>query len=169
MLIVGARAEAKFDVNWTWQSSFESEQYRHTLLNDTSDGSIQSLDSLVTATAEWNSVTGTFALESNNLLTTDRQSSVAKKLIVQELFWQPEAELAGVPLDLSIGKQRLDWDVGYGFRPWIFLSRTSATRWGYRLTKVLARSRHPGLMASVNGNWWQPMSPGPQPIRIRPG
>ncbi|EHS5725361.1 hypothetical protein KV860_004838 [Escherichia coli] len=117
MLIVGTRAEAKFDVNWTWQSSFESEQYRHTLLNDTSDGSIQSLDSLVTATAEWNSVTGTFALESNNLLTTDSQSSVAKKLIVQELFWQPEAELAGVTLDLSIGKQRLDWDVGYGFRP----------------------------------------------------
>ncbi|OSN08341.1 hypothetical protein AU512_13685 [Lonsdalea iberica] len=117
MLIVSVRAEAKFDVNGTWQSSFESEQYRHTKLNDTSSGSIQSLDSLVTATVEWDSVTGTFDLEGNNLLTTDSQSSVDKKLIVQELFWQPETELAGVPLDLSIGKQRLDWGVGYGFRP----------------------------------------------------
>lgn len=117
MLIVSVRSEAKFDVNWTWQSSFESEQYRHTKLNDTSSGSIQSLNSLATATVEWDSVTGTFDLEGNNLLTTDSQRSVDQKLILQELFWQPETELVGVPLDLSIGKQRLDWGVGYGFRP----------------------------------------------------
>lgn len=117
MLIVSVGAEAKFDVNWTWQSSFESEQYRYTKLKDTSSESIQSLDSLVTATVEWDNITGTFDLEGNNLLTTDSQSSVDKKLIVRELLWQPETELAGVPLDLSIGKQRLDWGVGYGFRP----------------------------------------------------
>lgn len=117
VLIISVRAEAKFDVNWTWQSSFESEQYRHTKLNETSSGSIQYLKSLVTATVEGDSITGIFDLEGNNFLTTDSQSSVDNKLIVQELFWQPETELAGVPLDLSIGKQRLDWGVGYGFRP----------------------------------------------------
>lgn len=118
MLIVGGQAEAKLDVNWTWQSSFEKEQPRHSKLNVAPGGTVvQSLDSLLTSKVEWDSVTGTFALVGNHLLTTASQDAAEKKFIVQELFWQPETALAGVPIDLSIGKERLDWGVGYGFRP----------------------------------------------------
>ncbi|ROP59494.1 hypothetical protein EDF81_2302 [Enterobacter sp. BIGb0383] len=117
MLITGVRAEANLNVNWTWQNSLESEQSRHTKLNNDSGGSTQSLDSLITSTVEWNNITGTFVMTGNNLLATDSQNSTDKKFIVQELFWQPEMKIAGLPLDISVGKERLDWGVGYGFRP----------------------------------------------------
>ncbi|WP_240181454.1 hypothetical protein, partial [Vibrio cholerae] len=50
------------------------------------------------------------------LYRSDEQAKETR-LTLSELFWQGESTLAGQTLDITAGKIRLDWGVGYGYRP----------------------------------------------------
>jgi len=105
---ISIKGEAKPGIDWVWQSSFKYSRYHDSKIDTASDNSSdQSFDSLLSAKINWQRFTGMVALE----------ESSKSDVTVQELFWQPEISLAGMSFDGSIGKERLDWGVGYGFRP----------------------------------------------------
>jgi hypothetical protein len=69
----------------------------------------------------WKDFIGLFALKGSSLWTNELSNNVEHSfetdVIVQELFWQASAGTNSMSIDYLIGKVRLDWGVGYGYRP----------------------------------------------------
>jgi hypothetical protein len=106
------------ELSWSWQLSAQQERLRARYFAiQAEQRSTQSLDGLLNLSMKWYRWTGMFAWHGKDLLTTDTQVSTDQDVTIQELFWQSDVEMAGIPLDLTVGKMRLDWGVGYGYRP----------------------------------------------------
>ncbi|WP_333003988.1 hypothetical protein [Vibrio coralliilyticus] len=104
--------------NWDWTVSVSQSQHRgsawfepHTASNT------EQLDALLRVQAEWQNWSGLLAAKSSQLASSNSSDSTDNELIVQEFFWQGVWETGVLPIDMTLGKIRLDWGVGYGYRP----------------------------------------------------
>ncbi|NOH52159.1 hypothetical protein F0266_04375 [Vibrio coralliilyticus] len=104
--------------NWDWTVSVSQSQHRDSVWFEPHTAShTEQLDALLRVQAEWQSWSGLFAAQSSQLASSNSSDSADNELIVQELFWQGVWETGVLPLDMTLGKIRLDWGVGYGYRP----------------------------------------------------
>ncbi|MGC9459896.1 hypothetical protein [Vibrio genomosp. F10] len=105
-------------LDWDWQLSLNQTAHRETvLLGQPKRSDTGTLDALIDVQASWKDLTGLFALKGNALWSNDDTRSLDTDVIVQELFWQGSTEAWEQSVDLTLGKVRLDWGVGYGYRP----------------------------------------------------
>ncbi|MDN3681281.1 hypothetical protein QWZ04_13215 [Vibrio tapetis subsp. quintayensis] len=104
--------------NWDWMISAQhnsvNEQAQYFPDNRSSNGSISGLLDLEVMGQQW---VGLAAIKANDLYHSDNASSVSSEVILRELFWQGSVEVADTSIDITAGKMRLDWGVGYGYRP----------------------------------------------------
>lgn len=104
--------------NWDWTVSVSQSQHRDSVWFEPHTAShTEQLDELLRVQAEWQSWSGLFAAQSSQLASSNSSDSADNELIAQELFWQGVWETGVLPLDMTLGKIRLDWGVGYGYRP----------------------------------------------------
>jgi len=116
--MVSGSGLAQPSFNWDWTVSGSQNQHRESVWFEPHTAShTEQLDALLRVQAEWQSWSGLFAAQSSQLASSNSSDSADNELIVQELFWQGVWETGVLPLDMTLGKIRLDWGVGYGYRP----------------------------------------------------
>ncbi|MGF1697060.1 hypothetical protein L4D20_17665 [Vibrio kyushuensis] len=109
---------SELNLDWDWELSTSSTAHRDTTLTGKAmPTKTESLDALLDVQASWKELTGLFALKGTSIWNSDDQQTFDADGIVQELFWQTSIDVGALPIDLTFGKVRLDWGVGYGYRP----------------------------------------------------
>ncbi|MCG6274321.1 hypothetical protein K6U70_19605 [Vibrio vulnificus] len=111
---------------WDWALSYEAAQSRQSVFTTTQYAHRSELNAMLdlqlayhTQQGQW---TSSFALYSDGLYLNNGERSVwwesrDSQWVVRELAWLGEWQVGDWLLDVSIGKLRLDWGVGYGYRP----------------------------------------------------
>lgn len=118
LLIVSSSVNANVQLEWDWMiSSDYVEKRESTIFVNSERNNAQSVNALLDAQITWKNWTGLFAIKGNELYSNESQHQFDAEFVVQELFWQSSFELGTTSLDMSVGKMRLDWGVGYGYRP----------------------------------------------------
>ncbi|MBW3695219.1 hypothetical protein EK599_05910 [Vibrio sp. T187] len=115
----------EWNMAWDWQVSAESVQSRETPFIPNNEHSSQSVNALLDLELTYGEWLGLFAVKANDLYshtTNSTSPETESEFIIRELFWQggielPESVFGGHYLDITLGKVRLDWGVGYGYRP----------------------------------------------------
>ncbi|NAZ91180.1 hypothetical protein [Vibrio toranzoniae] len=110
---------------WDWQLSAESVESRESPFSPLASDQRQSLNGLLDLEVGYGNWLGLFAVKANEMLSNNPQGqevNFESEFIVRELFWQGGVELSNSVigdhyLDVTLGKVRLDWGVGYGYRP----------------------------------------------------
>ncbi|WP_371131880.1 hypothetical protein [Vibrio sp. AH4] len=113
-----AQAEPSFDWDWTVSASHIRPNDASLLSSATGQHSetYEQMDALLDLQSRWQGWTASLALTATSFYDTGDQSRDTT-FTLSELFWQGEREVAGQTLDITAGKIRLDWGVGYGYRP----------------------------------------------------
>lgn len=121
LLVGGLQAKAQASelaLEWDWVVSGHSTSHRDSaLLGEAEQSSSQSLDALLDVEARMHNWTGLFALKGSDIASNQNDASYDGELIVQELFWQGSVNTLQTDIEVTLGKMRLDWGVGYGYRP----------------------------------------------------
>ncbi|UQV24259.1 hypothetical protein [Vibrio sp. J383] len=110
---------------WDWQLSAEAVESRESPFSPLPSDNRQSFNGLLDLEVGYGNWLGLFAVKANDILSNNPQqhdASFESEFIVRELFWQGGVELSNSAfgdhyLDVTLGKVRLDWGVGYGYRP----------------------------------------------------
>lgn len=108
-------AEPTFQWDWI-VSAATSKQQTSLLFGEPEKNNSYSVDGLLDVQIDWNKWTGLMAANGLSVVSNNDGQSFDGDLIVQELFWQGSIGIAA-PADVTLGKMRLDWGVGYGYRP----------------------------------------------------
>lgn len=131
--------DSELNFDWDWQVSAESVQSRDsiflqglidhqdTLSTAVQTGKHQSLNAMLDVEATYQQWLGLFAIKATDIYAHSNDSRIETndidaEFVVRELFWQGELSLDSIGLseqyaDITLGKIRLDWGVGYGYRP----------------------------------------------------
>ncbi|MCG9750045.1 hypothetical protein L1D54_06110 [Vibrio brasiliensis] len=118
MLVASTVNAQSFELDWDSTLSLSSAQHRHSdLLGEPQRQSTDTVDAVIDVQFEGYGVTALVAAKGSQVYSSDPTQSYKGELIVQELFWQGGTELFSLPVDVTLGKVRLDWGVGYGYRP----------------------------------------------------
>lgn len=103
---------------WDWTLSANSTTHQDSsLLGKASENNSQALDALLDVEVSAFNWTGLIAAKGSQVWASSEQAEYRGELIAQELFWQGSASVFDLPIDFTLGKMRLDWGVGYGYRP----------------------------------------------------
>ncbi|MGF1715611.1 hypothetical protein [Photobacterium chitinilyticum] len=106
------------ETSWDWMVSFEHHESRNSLyLPEDQDEQWQSVNALLDVELRYGQWLGVLALKGNDLYSSQSGVESDSEGIVRELFWQGTTSLSGADFDLTLGKARVDWGVGYGYRP----------------------------------------------------
>jgi len=102
--------------DWDYTVSARSTVHRDSLLlGAPSADKSEAVDALLDVQFEGYGVSGLVAFNASDIYQSEPEPSYDSDLIIQELFWQ--GTVLDSAADLTIGKVRLDWGVGYGYRP----------------------------------------------------
>ena len=110
-------------VDWDWQlSASDSKASKSHFFPNSEPSSVKGIDGLLSLESRINDVAegnilGLFSAKANNIYSDSAENDFESELIVQELLWQGDIELFDTYLELAFGKSRVDWGVGYGYRP----------------------------------------------------
>ncbi len=132
----GTQTDQEVTLAWDWQISADTTQSRETPFSLQSKHSYQSVNALLDLEVGYENWLGLFAIKGNDLYSHSShftsidsnstygasQTDFEAEFIIRELFWQGEWDLStdwlgDHYLDVTLGKVRLDWGVGYGYRP----------------------------------------------------
>ncbi|WP_408692745.1 hypothetical protein [Vibrio fortis] len=112
---------------WDWQVSAETVQSRETPWLSEPEYHRQSVNALLDLEVNYAQWLGLFSIKGDDLYHEQSRHELPDshsdtQLIVRELFWQHSVSLSNALLgeqyiDVTLGKMRLDWGVGYGYRP----------------------------------------------------
>jgi len=108
---------SEFKLQWDWMVSAQTNSSQRNVFTTAPNDNQQSINTLLDLQVDYQTVSGLFAIKGNDLYHSDSNQETQAEFIVSELFWQDSIELAGHSLDLQLGKARIDWGVGYGYRP----------------------------------------------------
>ena len=112
---------------WDWQVSAETVQSRETPWLSEPEYHRQSVNALLDLEVNYAQWLGLFSIKGDDLYHEQSRQEIPDsqsdtQLIVRELFWQHSVSLSNALfgdqyIDVTLGKMRLDWGVGYGYRP----------------------------------------------------
>ncbi len=117
-----ALSASELTIEWDWMLSSEMVKQRETaFLSVTEDADQQSFSGLLDVQLGYQDWTAILAVKGDDLYyrssIKDQHQSRAVDFIISELFWQSSVDIVDISLDLQLGKVRIDWGVGYGYRP----------------------------------------------------
>lgn len=117
---VAANDELSFE--WDWAVSYETDKQRDSAFMESQGDARDSLNALLDVQVNYQNVSGLFTLYSQGLYLNQQGDSAwwenaDNQLLIRELAWQGEWQVGDTTLDVSAGKLRVDWGVGYGYRP----------------------------------------------------
>ncbi|MCW8330235.1 hypothetical protein MD588_15600 [Photobacterium sp. SDRW27] len=108
----------QLEANWDWMVSLEHQKLKSSLyFPDSQNENEKSINALLDVELRYLEWLGVLALKGNNLYSSQPDNDSEAELVVKELFWQGTASFLDVDLDITLGKVRVDWGVGYGYRP----------------------------------------------------
>ncbi len=84
------------------------------------------------------------------------------EIIISELFWQESFDIFDMPLDLQLGKVRLDWGVGYGYRPLDIFTPYRRNPVGIQVEEGAGVGLRPALRADLDPHRPQRLLRGPR-------
>ncbi|USD38946.1 hypothetical protein [Ferrimonas sp. SCSIO 43195] len=120
LILLGTALPAQADslrLDWDWQLSAAGQQPRNSVLfAEPQQDHRHSVDALLELEFQHSQWLGSLALRTNNLVASD-DAELDADLLVRELTWQGSLSSGDLTLDLTLGKSRIDWGVGYGYRP----------------------------------------------------
>lgn len=119
---VPAFANDELSFEWDWAVSYETAKQRDSAFMQAQGSSRDSLNALLDVQVNYQNFSGLFALYSQGLYLnqqgeSDWWSEADNQLLIRELAWLGEWQVGDTTLDVSLGKLRVDWGVGYGYRP----------------------------------------------------
>jgi len=128
LAVIGLLSPAVFAsdlvTSWDWMVSGESSVPSDSVAYFSSERSAESsLNAMLDLELTYQQWLGLVAVKSSDIYHSAPSQGahlggdVKSELIIRELFWQGSLELGGNQIDVSAGKMRLDWGVGYGYRP----------------------------------------------------
>ncbi|WP_428435771.1 hypothetical protein [Photobacterium frigidiphilum] len=133
-----AASNSDLSLHWDWMISAESVQSRSSPFIPPQPDSRQTIDGLLEVEVGYKQWLGLISLKTtdlysetqgdasstnqNTLSSNDRNNDPSAEFIIRELYWQGGFSLANEIvgeqyIDVTLGKIRLDWGVGYGYRP----------------------------------------------------
>lgn len=117
---VAANDELSFE--WDWAVSYETAKQRDSAFMEAQGSARDSLNALLDVQVNYQNISGLFTLYSQGLYLNQQGEhewwgEADNQLLVRELAWQGEWQVGDTTLDVSAGKLRVDWGVGYGYRP----------------------------------------------------
>jgi hypothetical protein len=121
MFLLGAAFSShseELNLNWDWMISAEAVNHRDTQYTQPEEkAGTDRINGLLDVEAGYASWRGLFSLQGNNLYSSDDTEEPDSRFIIRELFWQDVLNIVDSSIDVTLGKIRLDWGVGYGYRP----------------------------------------------------
>lgn len=112
-----AIAQDHLTLDWDWVvSASHSQGNESPVFMLTTPKQTQQLDVGLDVQSRWRGWTASLAAKTEALYQSEDWPSEST-LTLSELFWQGEWSVFDQPLDMTAGKIRLDWGVGYGYRP----------------------------------------------------
>ncbi|NVD08940.1 hypothetical protein FCU94_19000 [Vibrio sp. JPW-9-11-11] len=118
LLTLGSHVSQAQDLTFDWDYTVSGRSTAHRdslLVGEAIRDRSHSVDALLDVQFDAAGFSGLLAAKGSNIYHSDHSISFEGELIVQELMWQ--GSVGSLPLDLTLGKVRLDWGVGYGYRP----------------------------------------------------
>lgn len=137
-----AASNSDLSLHWDWMISAENMQTRNSPFIPPQPDSRQTIDGLLEVEVGYKQWLGLISLKTTDLYSEthgnasntrqntlssnepnhDQNSDPSAEFIIRELYWQGGFSLANEALgeqyiDVTLGKIRLDWGVGYGYRP----------------------------------------------------
>lgn len=117
---VAASDELTFE--WDWAVSYETAKLRDSAFMEAQGSARDSLNALLDVQVNYQNISGLFTLYSQGLYLNPQcehewWGEADNQLLIRELAWQGEWQVGDTTLDVSAGKLRVDWGVGYGYRP----------------------------------------------------
>jgi hypothetical protein len=114
-------ANNELSYEWDWTLSYESARQHDTKFVVAQGNSRNSLNALLDVQMNYLNISGLVTLYSQGLYLDEHGnrewwSDVDNQFVVRELAWQGEWQVGATTLDVSLGKLRVDWGVGYGYR-----------------------------------------------------
>lgn len=106
-----------FDLKWDWIVSSQTSSTQKNAFNSLNEGQQHSINGVLDVEINYGELTGSFALKGSDLYHSDNNQKSEAEFIISELFWLDSVSIAQYELDLQFGKSRIDWGVGYGYRP----------------------------------------------------
>ncbi|MDA0147337.1 hypothetical protein [Vibrio sp. LaRot3] len=122
-------AAAPIEIDWDWATSVQHTEHQESAFISPDKTSSVKFDALLDAQLSLGNWNGLFAIYGQQLyssahyLNTNHEYSDGwfeqehTDLIIRELAWQGELTVGDNILDVTLGKVRVDWGVGYGYRP----------------------------------------------------
>ncbi|USD44121.1 hypothetical protein J4N42_16265 [Vibrio sp. SCSIO 43135] len=118
LLVTQNAVASELSFDWDWMVSSGIAAHRSSVwFEEPQQNQTNSVDVLLDVQVGWQGWTGLFAAKGTDVYSSDAARSFDGELIVQELFWQGSPAWFDNAVDLTVGKVRLDWGVGYGYRP----------------------------------------------------
>ncbi|MDF2155228.1 hypothetical protein [Vibrio sp. CAU 1672] len=107
---------------WDWAVSYETASQRDSAFIQAQSARRKALNSLLDVQINYRNFSGLFTLSSQGWYQSGNNQhggwhAPQHDWLVRELVWQGEWQLRATTLDVSAGKLRVDWGVGYGYRP----------------------------------------------------
>ncbi|HCG7320813.1 TPA: hypothetical protein NJ363_005083, partial [Vibrio parahaemolyticus] len=115
-------ASDEWSFEWDWAVSYETAKQRDSAFMDAQESARDSLNALLDVQVNYQNISGLFTLYSQGLYLNQQGEhewwgEADNQLLIRELAWQGEWQVGDTTLDVSAGKLRVDWGVGYGYRP----------------------------------------------------
>lgn len=103
--------------DWDWAVSNEHSKYRESnFVPSAEESRSNTVNALLDVEVRYQLWTGLFAIKSDNIYSSEN-NNIDSEFVVQELFNQGSFDIGETSIDYLVGKVRLDWGVGYGYRP----------------------------------------------------
>ncbi|WP_375748313.1 hypothetical protein [Vibrio sp. HN007] len=116
-LMVPQAYSDELSLNWDWTVSMDQIEHRESVFflpaNESKENTV---NALLDVEARYKGWVGLFALSVDNLY-SNVTSKTDSDFVVQELFTQGSISAGDTSFDYLLGKARIDWGVGYGYRP----------------------------------------------------
>ncbi len=114
-------ASEELTFEWDWTLGYQTTEQRNTAFFIGESGHQDAVNALLDVQVNYDSWVGLFALYSRDLYVYQHGESqwwsqADHQFLVRELAWLGEWHLGDTTLDVSLGKLRVDWGVGYGYR-----------------------------------------------------
>ena len=111
----------ELSLEWDWALSYETAKQRDSNFMVSQGDTRDSFNALLDVQMNYQNFSGLFTLFSHGLYLNEYGNSAwwrdaDHQFLVRELAWQDEWQVGNAILDISMGKLRVDWGVGYGYR-----------------------------------------------------
>lgn len=108
---------SELSLHWDWIVSMQTTASQSSAFIRADSENKHTINTLLDVQVDYQAFSTSLAIRGNNLYHSDKSQKSETEFIVSELFWQDSVQLGQYSIDGLLGKVRIDWGVGYAYRP----------------------------------------------------